>query len=118
MQRHRHPGHRADLLSPLACAVHYDFCLDVTVIRADAGGATIAHSDAGDTDPLADDDAALPGTTGECRGEIDRVRPAITGQPDRPGQVSSIEHRVTGGCLSRADELAVDVVGPRCRRGP
>src|SRR5215469_4360745 len=112
MQRHCHPGHRADLLGPLACAVHYDFRLDVAVIRADAGGATIVHSDAGDTDPLADDDTALPGAPGERRGEVDRVRPAVTGQPDRPGQVSGIEHRVTGGRLRGADELAVDVVGP------
>src|ERR1700758_3130654 len=116
MQRHRHAGHRADLLGPLAGAIHYDLGLDVAVIGPDAAGTAIADNDAGDTNPLADDDTALPGATGERRSEVDGVRPAVTGQPDRPGQVGGVEQRVPGRGLGRADHFTVDVVSLRGRR--
>ena len=48
-------------------------------------------------------DAALPGAAGERRGEVDRVCPAVTGQPYSALQVGCVfEYRVTGGRPSAA----------------
>jgi hypothetical protein len=77
VQRHGHPGHRADLLGPLAGAVDHDLRLDVPVVGADAGHPTSPDDDAGHPDPLDDPRAPLPGTPGQGLGGVGRVGLAV-----------------------------------------
>ena len=114
VQRHGHPGHRADLLGPLAGAVDHHLGLDVAVVGADSCygfSCAVGKQDAGDPGPLAHRDAFIAGAPGQRGGQVGRVGAAVAGQPDRPGEVVDPHDRVELAGPLRADQLALQLVG-------
>src|SRR5271165_2359582 len=126
VQRHGHPGQRADLLGPLAGTVDHHLGLDVAAVGADASyGAfyrafyrAVGGQDAGDAGALAHRNAHVAGAPGQRGGQVGRVGPAVAGQPDRPGQVVHGHDRVELAGPLRADQLAFQLVGLGGGGGP
>ncbi len=110
VQRHGDPAHRADLLGPLAGAVDDHLGLDVAPIGPDPRHGAARVPDAGHPGPLAHRHAAVAGAPGQRGGQVGRVGPAVTGQPDRPRQIGDLHERVELAGSLRADQLAFELI--------
>ncbi len=118
VQRDGHPAHRADLLGPLAGAVDDHLGLDIAVVGADPCHGFALGENAGHARSLCYRDAAVAGAPGQRGGQVRRVGPAVTGQPDRPGEVVDPHDRVELAGPFGADQLAFQLVSLGGRGGP
>ena len=118
VQRHIHPAQRADLLGPLPGAVDDDLGLDIAPRGAHAGHPAAVGEYPGHPGALADPGAAVARAPGQRVREVRGVGRPVARQPQRPGQVVAPHHRVQLDRPGRADQLAVQPVRGRGRRGP
>ena len=109
VQRHGHPGHRADRLGPLPGAVDHDLGLDVAGVGADAGHRAALGEDAGNAGALADGDALVAGAAGQREGQVGRVGLAVAGEPEGALEVVRADYRVELAGPFRADQLALQL---------
>ncbi len=116
VQRHRHPGHRADLPGPHATAVHDRLAGDVAFGGLDMGDPVAVDPEAGDPDAFDDLCPMHPRAFGEALRDVRRACLPVRGQPGGTDQVRGVHQWPHPLDLVRADQLHLHAEAFR-RRG-
>ena len=107
MQRHRDPGHRAQLARPHAAAVHHLVASDVALGGFHMGDAATVHPEPGDGHPFDDLRAMHPRAFGERLGDVRGARLPVGRQPAGPDQVRGVHQGPHPFDLISADQFHI-----------
>ena len=101
LQRHVHPGQRAELAGPDPARVDDQLGLDVALLGGDGDDPPVLGSDAGRRDALDHAGAELPGAFGERGGDTDGIGAPFIGYIEGRKHVSGLGQRPEPGHLGR-----------------
>ena len=107
VQRHRDPGHRAQLARPHAAAVHHLVASDVPLGGFHMGDAATVHPEPGDSHPFDDLRAVHPRAFGERLGDVRGARLPVGRQPAGPDKVRGVHQGPHPFDLISADQLHI-----------